>query len=517
MYRLMIVDDEDEERIGIRFLLNKFGFSFEIEEAADGREALGKMGDFEPDILFTDVKMPFVNGIQLATEIRQEYPGLPIIFFSGYDDFEYVKQALSLQAVDYILKPVDPGEFMRTISTVLERLQDQEEQDSRTQYFHRHFLLSRLLNGVSLQKLEAGYGSQELDVLRRYTRLILLEFDGDFFGKEVTSISDFAGLFQEILPCPYEFLDINPSQGVFFLQDYDPDPDCVRKIAQCIHLTVEKQYGWKGYLAVSEKLDHPDQIGPAFERTEESLGERFFYKDSYVYPMDANGQEKGSALADDGQLLQAIEQGIICRDMAGVRKDVEILMDKCRSNGFQSYIYTRFVCANLLKLICQSLPSGKERLAGLVEQLYSCTRFADAETMIRTLEDELEQQLEPDRESPRHMIQLVEQYIREHYEDVLSLDILAEKVYLTPHYLSSIFIQEKGVGINKYIKTIRMDKARELLMKTNRKISDICIQVGYTNVSYFCRSFRNEYGVTPDQYRRQDRPERTDAERTGRE
>ena len=203
--------------------------------------------------------------------------------------------------------------------------------------------------------------------------------------------------------------------------------------------------------------------------------------------------------------------------MAGVRKDVEILMDKCRSNGFQSYIYTRFVCANLLKLICQSLPSGKERLAGLVEQLYSCTRFADAETMIRTLEDELEQQLEPDRESPRHMIQLVEQYIREHYEDVLSLDILAEKVYLTPHYLSSIFIQEKGVGINKYIKTIRMDKARELLMKTNRKISDICIQVGYTNVSYFCRSFRNEYGVTPDQYRRQDRPERTDAERTGRE
>ena len=115
------------------------------------------------------------------------------------------------------------------------------------------------------------------------------------------------------------------------------------------------------------------------------------------------------------------------------------------------------------------------------------------------------------------MIQLVEQYIREHYEDVLSLDILAEKVYLTPHYLSSIFIQEKGVGINKYIKTIRMDKARELLMKTNRKISDICIQVGYTNVSYFCRSFRNEYGVTPDQYRRQDRPERTDAERTGRE
>lgn len=85
--------------------------------------------------------------------------------------------------------------------------------------------------------------------------------------------------------------------------------------------------------------------------------------------------------------------------------------------------------------------------------------------------------------------------------EVLSLDVLAEKVFLTPHYLSSIFSQEKGIGLNKYIKKVRMDKAEQLLTTTNMKIGDICEAVGYTNLSYFCKTFRNEYGVTPEKYR----------------
>ena len=99
------------------------------------------------------------------------------------------------------------------------------------------------------------------------------------------------------------------------------------------------------------------------------------------------------------------------------------------------------------------------------------------------------------------MISIVEQYIRRHYMEGLSLDILADKVYLTPHYLSSIFSQEKGIGINRYIKNVRMEKARELLLGTNMKISDICRMVGYSNLSYFCKAFRNEYGITPEKYR----------------
>lgn len=104
-------------------------------------------------------------------------------------------------------------------------------------------------------------------------------------------------------------------------------------------------------------------------------------------------------------------------------------------------------------------------------------------------------------DSPNRVISMVEQYIQKNYMKELSLDILADKVYLTPHYLSSIFSREKGIGINKYIKNVRMEKARELLLDTNMKISDICKLSGYSNLSYFCKAFRNEYGVTPEKYR----------------
>ncbi|MCD8370872.1 MAG: response regulator, partial [Clostridiales bacterium] len=150
MYRLMIADDEDEERRGIRFLLNRYGFSFEIREAVDGRDALEKLEEFPADILLTDVKMPFMDGIALATEAKKRYPGLQLIFFSGYDDFDYVRRALSLQAVDYILKPVNPGEFQKTIAIVESRIANLREERLVNQQFQQNYLLAGLLNQVSM-------------------------------------------------------------------------------------------------------------------------------------------------------------------------------------------------------------------------------------------------------------------------------------------------------------------------------------------------------------------------------
>ncbi len=146
MFRLMIADDEDAERMGIRFLLCKFGYSFDIREASDGMEALAGLGEFAADILVTDVKMPFLSGIQLAAKVREQFPDMQIIFFSGYDDFEYVKQALSLQAVDYILKPVDPSEFKRVIDRVVERLTQEKETSTQNEAFLKNYVIARLLN-----------------------------------------------------------------------------------------------------------------------------------------------------------------------------------------------------------------------------------------------------------------------------------------------------------------------------------------------------------------------------------
>ena len=96
---------------------------------------------------------------------------------------------------------------------------------------------------------------------------------------------------------------------------------------------------------------------------------------------------------------------------------------------------------------------------------------------------------------------MVKQYVYAHYGEELCLSLLADKVYLTPRYLSTMFIQETGCGINKFIKNVRMEKAKELLLHTNMKINDICQKVGYSNVSYFCKSFMESFGTTPEKFR----------------
>lgn len=502
MYRLMIADDEDEERLGIRFLLNRCGFSFDMVEAVDGRDALEKLRTFPADILLTDVKMPFLDGIGLATEAKKMLPGIQLIFFSGYDDFEYVRRALSLQAVDYILKPVNPAEFEKTIGLVVERIRREEKEEADSRQFQKNYVLSRLLSQVPVGKLEKEYGEGKLAFARAYTRLFLMEFEEDFFGKDVTDIRGFSAAFGELLTGGSDFLDVNPLQGVFFLGEACRDSARARELAGRIHRAVEEKYGRRCYLAVSPEFDGPEGIGAAYESAEESLEDRFFHRDTYIYPVEEGKHLGTRAEADDGGMIQAVEKDLSCRDFCGLRRDMEAILGKCRDNGFQSYIYTRFVCANLLQALYKQIPDSEERLAAMIEKSYACVSFAELERLLWDAVAELEGKLSKGQDSPGHTAALVEQYIRDHYDEVLSLDILADKVYLTPHYLSSIFIQEKGIGINKYIKNVRMEKAKEFLLGTNMKISDICEKVGYTNLSYFCRSFRNEYGMTPDQYRR---------------
>lgn len=196
-----------------------------------------------------------------------------------------------------------------------------------------------------------------------------------------------------------------------------------------------------------------------------------------------------------------IEEDIKFCDVFSLKKNVEIILDKCRNNEFQSYIYTRFICGNLIKILYHALPEDQDEIADKIEELYRVNHFSEIEQSLLDLMGRVVRVLDSQQDSPKHMIAIIEKYIRDHYMEVLSLDVLAEKVFLTPHYLSSIFSQEKGIGLNKYIKKVRMDKAEQLLTTTNMKIGDICEAVGYTNLSYFCKTFRNEYGVTPEKYR----------------
>lgn len=122
MLTILIVDDEKLERNGIKFLLKREKEEFRILEAANGKDALGVLASNHVDILFSDVKMPYMNGLELVRQVRETNEDMEIVIFSGYNDFSYAREALRYGVVDYVLKPVDPEKFSKTLSRVIRNI-----------------------------------------------------------------------------------------------------------------------------------------------------------------------------------------------------------------------------------------------------------------------------------------------------------------------------------------------------------------------------------------------------------
>lgn len=148
MYRILVVDDERIEREGIKYLLAEDKAEKTVFEAADGRQALNILGKEEIDILLTDVKMPHMDGLELTRRAREKYPDLKIIIFSGYGDFSFAQEAIHYGVTDYILKPVDPEQFEKTMEKVERDIAgkwNQEKQKSREKDFLRQYFLQNYL------------------------------------------------------------------------------------------------------------------------------------------------------------------------------------------------------------------------------------------------------------------------------------------------------------------------------------------------------------------------------------
>lgn len=512
MYRILIVDDEKDERNVIRFLLNKYRFQLDIIEASNGKEALIQLEKQPINILFTDIKMPFIDGIELATKARELYPTIQTIFFSGHDDFDFIKKALSLRAVDYILKPVKPDEFQQTLCSVIQNIKTQEKElaqiEANTELLKTH-ILNRLINKTPLEKLKNEYPSISFAYLNDYSHMILMQFDEPFFDrlpKEKDTLFFYQQIEKAIPNVSCDFIDLNPFQILLLVKNSKESLLKTKQIATRIQKQIHGEYGINCFISISTELSSPSEMPRLYEEMEKDIEDRFFYSDTYVYPKDKTSSESIEDPETDDDLLQAIQNAIKFADIVSFRQNMNLLFEKYRSNLEISHIYVRFLFSKLLQMLCDNLPLyDKRTINKTMEDIYSCHHFSDIEEILISVQNEITKRLEEEKKSPKHVIQIVKQYIHEHYQEDLCLNLLSEQVYLSPGYLSEIFIQETGCGINKYIKNLRMEIAKDLLHSTNMKVNDICHNVGYQNLSYFVRSFREHFGASPEKYRQMDR------------
>ncbi len=504
MYRILIVDDEKIERNGIAFLLRQMKGEFEVSEAANGRQALDYLQKEDVDILLTDIRMPFMDGIELISKISEQKGGkspLKIMIFSGYNEFDYAKSAVHYGVSEYILKPVDPEEFQASMKRVLREI-DAIRADSllkeRSLSFMKEHLLYELLNGVTEEELvRMSSGLVDIQAFHAYRRMMLLEMNEEFFG---VAGDAFEKELKSILPDTYQYLNLNLTQSVLLFPEQNHLIDW-RSLAQQIYEKIKEVFGKECYIGVSGEIKDGTQISSVLDELERMVEYKFCQPETHIYSQ-INRQNPLMSAEEDDAMLKWIRQDLENKNIRAVREHFQKLCQKYRSLSQFSQIYMKFLFSNILKLLYDHTQGITEKeLNESMEALYRATDLYKPMEIAEAMIERTAEEFAKSSGTVRREMETVKRYIHNHYSEDLSVDLMAEQVYMAPSYLSALFKKETGENISKYIKNYRMKKAKELLEDTHEKIVNVSVAVGYPNVSYFCQSFREYFGVSPQKFR----------------
>lgn len=500
MYRVLITDDEKIEREGIKFLLAQEEDEYEILEAANGKQALTILRSQQVDFLLTDIKMPHMDGLTLAGKAREENPELPIVIFSGYSDFAFAQEAMRYGVREYVLKPVDPDTFHETICKVKAAVSSARNQKQKAEkeksFLLQYFLQTYLYSGKEEVLKKAGDILEESS-LDQWHCAVLIESEKSFFDTAPDNIDE---ELKQGLHRNFFYLNLNTKQSILLFQDVYCD---YQLVAKHLYDLLKQNYAGSFHLAVSSRFEGHEALPGILSQLEQTMEEKFYHPDTHVYLNMEDEMLPSNAETQDSQLMQKISEDISRKDVELLKKHFACLVDKYENDTRFSAMYIKFVFSNVIQELFQENQFSEERkLDHEIERLYSCTDLKQIILITQENIREYERFLERSMSGSRDEVAVVKNYIYEHYAEDLSLETLAEKVFLSSGYLSFIFKKETGMNLNRFIRVVRMEKAKELLCSSNRKVAQVSEQVGIPNVSYFCRSFREYYGCSPESYRK---------------
>ena len=470
MIQMLIVDDERIDREGVAYLIRKYGYPIEMQMAESGEEALAILESRSVDILFTDICMPEQNGLELIRQVRERCPALELIIYSAYGEFEYARQAIQYGVKHYILKPLKLDEFQATMQSVVEEClknkRDRQEEE----------LLRLLLLG---QMPETDFEVNGTLVLVDLSRPLFA--DPQYPMEQVIQ-----SLFRPTL-C----VSLNEFQAVMVL----PEDVALQGAADAFCHRVEEDTGAVVTVVLDGTVRTPQELLDAYTRMDTSLDARFFSSGSSVLNMTG---EKGTVSGDYLQQSKDVENYILRHEKARAIAETARLFEELEQNGDLSPMYVRYLCSNLVHCCTESnteLPV--DTVSEYVQRLFRCPNiYALRDVMMGILDEAM-----PDEEGEQSVIHRVLKIVEQEYMKDISLEQIADRVELSPSYLSFYFKKETGRNFIKYLTVFRLEKAKQLLRTTDIKVITISEMVGYLSSSYFCLLFKNYTGKTPARFR----------------
>ena len=506
--RILLVDDEPLVLEGVKTLIEELNLPVTIESECLGMQALRSAMLREPDILITDVCMPVIDGIELATHIRNAYPQCRIIFLSIHSDKAYLKSAIHLGAMDYIDKPVTNNTYFVKVleQTVREIIAEKDHKERRIHDYSG----ARKLFALQLCQMLTQKQLNEQEILAQCARFDMGHFLTDSYRCALIFVPEDAQLgLQELLGD--EGVQVitylrSPNQHVAFFYAGSAEllgDGWLREISERIASRIRGAYLCCGLVSDSYKTAER-----SFRQAVAASEQYFFSKDAvlHIYQNQTEGQiEPGNAwVAEFSKILYSFDirkcisfsESVVNKLLA--KKQTPILQIKTFYCALADRIYL-FARENHLAF---GENYTKEMLYNAIWQSSKLLQLHKAlcqwlTEVLRTGTDEI---------SDAHIIRLTQAYIYNNL-DKTDLDItsICDFTGYSSSYLCKQFKNIMGLTINQYITQERIKKARKLLAETNDNLGSIAAQTGFGSVQYFCRIFKKKMALSPGDFRERER------------
>lgn len=532
MHHAIIADDEETVRNGLR---NHFDWAkYDLEVVADfpdGQKALQYLLDNPVDLVVTDVRMPNMDGIALAKRIREQFPKTKIIFISGYADTDYLRNALKMDAVDYILKSIDLDEFEKTIIRVMDIIDRENVREQTIAELEEKLTLSiPLLQQRSLMLLIREDLEPELeeiskerlsflniplrnDVYYCVLTLQLLDLWRSFSGRSERQGLMFSLQFQtSVVDILKEYgsevcFENRLGEYVIILNAEDEKyEDILLSVSEKLQKLLVDNFNMLCRIGISERFKGLEQMHFSYESAVNAIHKRYYIGDSPSISIDKFKEIVTIRSAKDlaeKEVCGALLSGDIARVRATMETVYANLEAMATCNDKQNFlVFLLLLPTRVLTNVRSGEKGSYDNQRKLLERFLYCGDFREQKLLLLQLYEEVAALINSRSEShSNYIIERVKQVIENRFMEQLSITTLAEEVYLTPTYLCVLFKQATGQTVNEYITLVRIQHAKVLLSNPHIKLYDICYQVGYLSPSYFSKLFKKFYGLTPSEFR----------------
>jgi len=531
-YRVLLVDDEEEIRTGISVLGAAFQAKYRAENGEtecprSGEEALELAEQLRPDMVLTDIKMPFMDGLELCRRLRQSLPAAKLVVFSGFDDFEYARQAVGMGVSEYILKPINASELSEVLNRLKNQLDSQRLERRNMESLRRRYeeslpvlrelFYTRLLSGQlcpdQVQERAARY-EIELPPGMWTAALVHADLSGGGEGADrdelvLLSVQSFLEEHFKLDGCAARVVLFGDTAALLVRLSGEDKLYPMLEELERLSLLSQSYLGIPLAAGVGAPCQGAEELHRSVVGARSALDYRALMGGGPIIYIGDLEPQNAAAISfeeeDQRQLSAAIKLG----SPEQVEQVIQELMERLRQTGLslsKCHLFLLEVVTCLVRLTRSGGVAVEEVFGKDFTGAVSISDFSSLDGLGRWLEErclKLHALLGKQRtDSAWRMVEQAKDYIAGHYADEkLSVERLCSHIHLSPTYFSTLFKREVGMSFTAYVTQVRMDEAVRLLRDTDEKTYRVAQQTGYSDPNYFSYVFKRQFGLSPSKFR----------------